>query len=369
MDRHGFSIKAKSKDVADVAIFGDIGFSYTASDFQKALAAVGKVSTINLSINSPGGEVFQGFQIYNMLSRHPAKIVVTVDGLAASMASVIAMAGDQIIMPENAMMMIHNPVGMAFGEADQIESFSKALRDMGANITAAYVKRTGLSESRVSDMMDKETWLTADEAVKNKFADVVEEPVKMAARASYNLSRFHNVPESFGANVEDDDMEDHIKQVCALAGKADLADGFIKDKKSLADVLTALDTAKKEDERKAAAAATAKAAEDAKKKEAEGKAPTAAEIRAQVVAEHQEVRALCKLAGFPDKADEFIAANKKASEVVALLETAKAEKSKTETRGREVNPRNARPGEQPVALDTGKIWANWNKPREKEKAA
>jgi ClpP class serine protease len=129
-----------------------------------------------------------------MLNRHSARKIVTVEGLAASMASVIAMAGDEVVMPSNAMMMIHNPLGSITGGSDEIESFASALKIMRDNIAQAYKDRTGLGLDEIQKMMTRETWLSAEEAVAKGFADRIEAPRKIAA-SNLGLSRFTNVPD------------------------------------------------------------------------------------------------------------------------------------------------------------------------------
>lgn len=106
-----YSMKASAEDTADISIYEEIGgWGISARQFAEELTALGQVNHINLHIHSPGGDVFDGIAIYNLLKNHPASKTVYIDGLAASMASVIAMVGDPIIMPENAMMMIHQPL-------------------------------------------------------------------------------------------------------------------------------------------------------------------------------------------------------------------------------------------------------------------
>lgn len=378
-----FSAKAGGK-TAEVTIFGDIGYGYTANDFHKELSALGDIKTLHVKINSHGGDVFQGFQIYNMLKRFKGTVVVTIDGLAASMGSVIAMAGDRIIMPENSQMMIHNPVGAMEGGADQIKSFGEALENIQANIVQAYVDKTGLPKERIQSMMDKESWLSAKQAVNLGFADEIEEPIQIAASA-YNLSRYRNVPKNFGTQTGDNDMadkkrEDAIKRICALAGKSDLADGFIKDEsKSAEDVMAALEATKQTEDAtaratQAAVDAALKAAAGGKKEEP-GKVDEAA-IRAQVLAEHGEITALCDLAGMPEKANGFIVAGKSVKDVRnALVEAKKADgedgkNGKTTNRGSELNARrNHRPeGGKAEAIDTFSIWDKFNKQGKKASA-
>jgi ATP-dependent protease ClpP protease subunit len=132
-----------------------------------------------------------------MLARHPAKKIVTIDGLAASMASVIAMAGDEIIMPSNSMMMIHNPWGGVVGDADQIDSFGDAIRKMQEQIVDTYANRSKLPKDQVADMMNNETWLTAQEAVDFGLADRIADPVRMAALI--DTAKFKNTPTALKA--------------------------------------------------------------------------------------------------------------------------------------------------------------------------
>jgi ATP-dependent Clp protease protease subunit len=173
---------------------GDGFFSdgVTAKSFQKDLTGLGKVNTINLRINSPGGNVFDGLTIYNQLKAHPARIVVDIDGLAASIASLIAMAGDEIRIAGNAMMMIHNPHGFAAGDANEMRRTAALLEQIKGNLADTYSARTGIDPGTLNSWMDGETWFTAADAVQHGFADSVVQEQRIAA--SYDLSRFHNVP-------------------------------------------------------------------------------------------------------------------------------------------------------------------------------
>src|SRR5882724_140496 len=161
MSKSWFAAKAARGAIPEITILSDIGeFGVTADDFNNQLKALGPTKEILVTISSNGGDVSVGTAIYNMLKRHPANKVVRVMGLAASMASVIAMAGDEVVMPGNAMLMIHNPWGGVMGESKEIKSFAAALDMMQANIQDAYVKRTGMDAADVAEMMDVETWLT-----------------------------------------------------------------------------------------------------------------------------------------------------------------------------------------------------------------
>ncbi len=126
---------------------------------------------ITVWINSPGGDCIAAAQIYNMLSEYPGKVTVKVDGLAASAASVIAMAGDEVLMSPVSMLMIHNPATMAFGDHSDMQKAIELLDAVKESIINSYVKKTGLSRARLSHLMDAETWMDANKAVELGFAD------------------------------------------------------------------------------------------------------------------------------------------------------------------------------------------------------
>lgn len=128
---------------------------------------------VTVWLNSPGGDVFAASQIYNMLKEYSGNVTVKIDGVAASAASVIAMAGDQILMSPVAMMMIHNPSTVIFGEASDLQSGIDMLSEVKESIINAYEQKTGLSRTKISKMMDAETWFSAKKAVELGFADKV----------------------------------------------------------------------------------------------------------------------------------------------------------------------------------------------------
>lgn len=124
-------------------------------------------------LNSPGGDVFAASQIYNMLKEYDGKVTVKIDGIAASAASVIAMAGSKILMSPVAMMMIHNPATVIFGEASDLQSGIDMLSEVKESIINAYEQKTSLPRNKISKMMDAETWFSAQKAVELGFADKV----------------------------------------------------------------------------------------------------------------------------------------------------------------------------------------------------
>ena len=153
----------------------------TPSWFKDQVAKLKNMKNINLYINSPGGGVFAGMTIYNIINRLTADVTAYIDGLAASIASVVAMAADKIIMPKNALMMIHNPVGIAMGYADDLRKEADLLDRVKISIMSTYKDRTKKEEKKIFDMMDAETWMTGEEAVKNGFADVLEDKKNITA--------------------------------------------------------------------------------------------------------------------------------------------------------------------------------------------
>ena len=132
---------------------------------------------ITVWINSPGGDVWAAAQIYNTLLSYSGKVTVKIDGLAASAASVIAMAGDEVLVSPVSMLMIHNPATAAMGDKDDLAQAISMLDSVKDSILNAYMKKTGLSKNKLSKLMDDETWMDANKAVELGFADrVMERP-------------------------------------------------------------------------------------------------------------------------------------------------------------------------------------------------
>ncbi|MGE5417483.1 MAG: head maturation protease, ClpP-related [Acidobacteriota bacterium] len=128
---------------------------------------------VTIMLNSPGGDVFAASQIYTMLKEYPGRIVVKIEGIAASAATVIAMAADEIYISPVAMMMIHNPATIVFGEVSDLQSGIAMLSEVKESIINAYAEKTGLSRAKISHMMDAESWFNAWKAVELGFADKV----------------------------------------------------------------------------------------------------------------------------------------------------------------------------------------------------
>lgn len=126
---------------------------------------------VNVRINSAGGSVFEGYAIYSLLKDYKGKVTIIIDSLCASIASVIAMAGDEIQIADNGMVMIHNPMGGAFGGSDEMRKTANLLDKIQLQIMDTYAKRTGLDQETIAKMMAEETWFNATEAMQYHFAD------------------------------------------------------------------------------------------------------------------------------------------------------------------------------------------------------
>ena len=208
--------------VARVDITGPIGgWDVSGSEFLRELKALGNdVDTIDLRIHSPGGSVLDGWAIANGIKNHPAHVVARVEGLAASMGSVVLMSADEIEVPQNAYVMIHNVSGGAFGEADELESMAALMRKLQDDVTDFYANATGKDREEIADMMAAETWMNGEDAVEHGFATRVLEPVKAAACADLEtlVSKFENVPEAvLELQAEEPHLEeDQVEEVEAI---------------------------------------------------------------------------------------------------------------------------------------------------------
>jgi ATP-dependent Clp protease protease subunit len=380
MIRRWYEFRARVKDAAEIVIYDEIGaFGIPAKAFLDELKALGPVAELTVRINSPGGSVFDGVAIYNALKRHDAAITVWIDGIAASIASVIAMAGDEVVMPENAMLMLHDPSGLVMGTAADMRAMAEALDKMKAGMVAAYRDRSGTDDTEIEALMAAETWLSAEEAVELGLADRVEAPVRMAAH--FDLSHFRNPPPQLAAlaasiTAQEDEMSDSRKtrprkpDAIEAAAAFDTAPGS----EQIADV--GKDDGPAEGNRPVVAAAEpsrAPAGDPAAAAVVRQATPTAtAQPTAQVIdleavraderraalAYVAEIHELCAIAGRGDLAAGFIAKATPVAQVRrALLEARAAEDEATAIRSQ------ARaPGAEhaPPAIDTAAIYAARN---------
>ena len=207
-------------DHADVYLYDKVGYwGVSAKDFVDEITAIAHPS-FNLHINSPGGEVFDGIAIYNAIRNHPANVTVMVDGLAASAASFIAMAGDTVEVARNATMMIHDGLGFCAGNAADMRELAGLLDKVSDNIASIYAERGGTPVEAWREAMRAETWYSASEAVEAGLADRItgqaepepDEPPDDEPENSWDLSVFRfagrdgSPPPRIAAKVEPFDV-------------------------------------------------------------------------------------------------------------------------------------------------------------------
>lgn len=191
-------------EISDETWYGD---EVTPQIFKDELYA--DSGDITVWINSPGGDVFAAAQIYNMLRDYAGHVTVKIDGLAASAASVIAVAGDTVQVSPVAMMMIHNPATMAIGNTKDMEQAIAMLNEVKESILNAYVDKTGLSRNKLSKLMDDETWFNAKKAVELGFADEILFAKEEKAPAKKEKPDEGDDPEE---SKEDDDDDEKVKK-------------------------------------------------------------------------------------------------------------------------------------------------------------
>jgi ATP-dependent Clp protease protease subunit len=201
-----YSIRARGAGAegsrAEVLIYDEIGaYGVSAKGFLAELGALPDGVPIDLRLNSPGGSVFDAVAIYNALQRHEGAITVWIDGIAASAASYIAMAGDEIVMPENAFLMIHDPSGLVMGTASDMREMAGTLDKIAGGMVRGYAARSGRTDEEIAALMAAETWFDARDALEAGLATRMIEPVRIAA--SFDIGRFRNAPPALLADVAD----------------------------------------------------------------------------------------------------------------------------------------------------------------------
>lgn len=200
---------------AEILLYDDIGgfWGITADSFIREVKALKNISTINLRINSNGGSVFDGLTMYNYLKYHAVRVEVDIDGLAASIASVVALAGDEVRMADNAWMMIHDPWVTVAGTADDLRKTAGTMDGVRDTLLDTYMKRATADREAVSDLMAQETWLNASAAAELGLVDAVTKELDIAAKVregwfkhppeALKAERVFAIPESLLPKVEE----------------------------------------------------------------------------------------------------------------------------------------------------------------------
>jgi ATP-dependent Clp protease protease subunit len=297
--------------------FGD---GITASGIAQALAEAGRSTDITVRINSGGGIATEGAAIYSALRNHQGDVNVVVEGIAASAASIVAMAGDTVTMSKGSVMMIHDPSGVTMGTAADHQKSIDALNAIGESMASVYAEKTGRTPKQERQSMTNETWMTADEAVAQGYADKVDGD-SAAQPTAYNYAIYARAPQHLVAMAKAHGWTKFggfANPQPRGAAEAALPNGRKENpmtEKTAAELKAA---AEKDAADTLAAENAAKAQADAIKAAADNATKRAADIAA-----------LCKLAGQSEKTADFIAGDKSLDAIRDELLTAKAEADKS----------------------------------------
>jgi ATP-dependent Clp endopeptidase proteolytic subunit ClpP len=328
---------------AQISVFDEIGaWGVTAKMFIADLKALGDVKKIDMDLNTPGGSVFDALAMYNALRASGAEITVRVLGVAASAGSLLAMSGDKIIMPENAFMMVHNPLNGVYGNASDMRDMADVLDKINASLIATYVARTGRTEEEVRALCDAETWMSAADAVAQGFADEMEPALKVAA-AVYDFDRLpQNVQALFKPQANTNPAPPPVPAPQPAPVPAPQPAPAPAANKPLADLILA----------RATEAGLADYASHWALKVA-----AIADVE-PLIANAVEIQALCVVAKRPDDARAFIVANasiEKVRELLCARLAGQSEQSHIDT-STPVSRSTAKDA-QPEAVSTTSIWA------------
>ncbi|WP_426034911.1 head maturation protease, ClpP-related [Cypionkella sp. TWP1-2-1b2] len=317
-----YTIRAQATG-AEVVIYDEIGaYGVSAKGFLAELGALPDGTPLALRLNSPGGSVFDAVAIYNAIKRHSGTVTVWIDGIAASAASYIAMAGDEVVMPENAFLMIHDPAGMVMGTATDMRAMAEALDKIKGSLLQGYAAKSGRPQEEIAPLMAAETWLDAKDALDFGFADRIAEPVRIAAR--FDVGRFRNAPPALAKPVVDADEVNPEHTAVADAEDEDEDE----DEETASDPATGYETlgAHKtfgtdtvppvDPDPPPEADCTVAAANDA---------INAANIRVEALTHARAVVDLCRLAGQPQMAGRFLERDTGIDDVRAALLATRAE--------------------------------------------
>lgn len=363
-------------------LFSDSDQSFTAKEVASVMAEIPRSKPITIRLNSGGGIATEGAAIYAILRDHPGRKTMIIEGVAASAASLIAMAGDETVMKLGATMMIHDPAGITIGNSATHQKSIEQLETMASNYAEVYADKTGETPKKMRDVMKAETWYTAAEAVAASLADRVDKGSSRREPTAFDYRLYQHAPSELVAMAtdrnwrmrsEDDPAEEEgeegmskeltdaekaalaetrkkgITTACALAGKPDRATAFIADAAmTLETVVATLNT-------------EAEAEKTVKDKEANGGKETPEQITARVRQSEQQrcadITAAFNMAGKPSKAAEFITGGKSVTEALAFLQADKSAPEKTIS---------ARSGANAgTGGDAATVTASWGKQTEK----
>jgi ATP-dependent Clp protease, protease subunit len=213
----GMGLRFENKDQeANIYVYDTIGSDYwggvSASEFVKAINSL-SVDVINIHINSPGGDVFDGRAMATAIKQTKAKTVAHIDALCASAATYVALSCDEVRMSQGAFFMIHNAWTLGFGNADDLEQTVALLRKIDDSIADDYVNKTSIDIKKIKKMMDETTWMTADECLEKGFIDFVDEGKDDKPKNNWNLSAYGNAPTMYAKSNDDESIVNFKKRL------------------------------------------------------------------------------------------------------------------------------------------------------------
>lgn len=318
-----YTIRAQATG-AEVLIYDEIGaYGVSAKGFLAELGALPDATPLALRLNSPGGSVFDAVAIYNALQRHSGTVTVWIDGIAASAASYIAMAGDEVVMPENAFLMIHDPAGMVMGTAIDMRAMAEALDKVKGSLLQGYAAKSGRPQEEIAPLMAAETWLDAQDALDLGFADRIAEPVRIAAR--FDVGRFRNAPPVLAEVVVGTAEAEPSVQAAADADDAPDESASDDDGESAGGDAVLAKQGQPAEPNPSPDPGEPLMASDVAIADVGKTSTDAASIRADALAHARAVIDLCRLAGQPQMAGRFLERDTGIDDVRASLLAARAD--------------------------------------------
>jgi ATP-dependent Clp protease protease subunit len=343
----------------EIVLFGTVGEGlfmdgFTALDVVEALAEIGRGKDVTVRLNSGGGIAWEGAAIFNALNAHRGSVTVYVESIAASAASLIAMAGNEIVMRPGSMMMIHDPAAITMGNSADHSKTIEALEALAVSMADIYAERSGKTPEETRADMKAETWMTASEAKAKGYADRVDRSkAKAKEPTAFDYRLYRHAPERMTALAKSRDWTisaDNEAEETAVTQSQKEQTMADKEADGAAKILAEQEAATK-------IATEAKAKADAEAAKTETPEQITARVTADVQKRTADIVAVCTMQGKADRASAFIAEGKSLSDVVAVLQKEKAEK------GDEISARNN--GVPAVAKE---ITSAWDKAVEKVNA-
>lgn len=316
----------------EILLFGTVGEGFfqegfTAMDVVSALAEIGRSKDVTVRINSGGGIAMEGVAIFNALDSHRGKVSVVVESIAASAASIIAMAGETVTMKTGAVIMVHDPGAITVGNSDEHAKSVEMLETLASSMADIYAEKTGRKAAAIREEMKSEIWLSAKEAVAKGYADKIDKS-KSKEPTAFDYRLYQHAPDRMVALAEARSWKHGVPTAESSATHGQTQETEMTDAEKVAADKLAADKAAADKATADAKAGSDKAAADAAAAASAAKTETPEQITARAVADERkraaDIHAACSMVGKSDKATAFISEGKTLSEVVAALQADRA---------------------------------------------